>query len=230
MVKDVVDELAGLSRFVGGDSGVLAAVQAAAKLRNFSAKQIIVGQDGADKDVFCLLKGQARAVVYSSEGHEIWLDDFGPGDLFGEMAALTDMHRSADIVAASNVAVAVFAARDFITLMEEFGEFGLAVSRRLVERIRHTTQRMFELSVLSAPGRVYAELLRAAEHGNLEGSEIREIRPVPQITELARRINSTRETVSRTINDLERRGLVIRERGAMTILAPKQLGALTYLE
>lgn len=229
MVNDVADELSGLSRLVGGDAEILSAVQTAAKIRKFSAKQIIVGQDEPDSDVFCVLEGEARAVVYSTEGHEIWLDDFGPGDLFGEMAALAGTPRSADIVAASNVVVAIFAAHDFITLLERHGTLALAVSRRLVERIRHTTQRMFELSVLSAPGRVYAELLRSAADKDAR-SERRVIRPVPQITELARRVNSTRETVSRTINDLERRGLVIRESGAMTILAPRQLGVLAYLE
>lgn len=229
MVNDVADGPSGLSLLIGEDAEVLADVQAAAKIRRFSAKQIIVGQDEPDNDVFCVLEGQARAVVYSSEGHEIWLDDLGPGDLFGEMAALNDTYRSADVVAASNVAVAVLAAPDFVTLMKQHGKLGLAVSRRLVDRVRHTTQRMFELSVLSAPGRVYAELLRVAADEDAM-SEARVIRPVPQITELARRVNSTRETVSRTINDLERRGLVIRKPGVMTILAPKQLGALAYLE
>ena len=231
--KNPKQELEALSLLAGEYPDALSGMKDAARLRHFRTRQVIVAQDEPDKEVFCVLKGTARAVVYSSEGHEIWLDDFGPGELFGEMAALTGLPRSADIVARTTVAVAVFSARDFVTLMERYGALSLAICRRLINRIQHTTQRMFELSALSAPGRIYAELLREAEDEGRDErhpSEARVIRPAPQITELARRVNATRETVSRTINDLERKGLLIRKSNAMIILAPKQLGTLTYIE
>ena len=67
-------------------------------------------------------------------------------------------------------------------------------------------------------GRVHAELLRLARL-----ADGRVIRPAPVLAKLAVRVQSTRETVSRTINALERRGIIRRERDALVIVAPHRL-------
>ena len=79
----------------------------------------------------------------------------------------------------------------------ETREFGMQMlaARRMVER-----------TTLSATGRIYAELLRQANE-----ADGRTIRPLPTMSELALIVQSTRETVSRTINDLERRGYIDRK-------------------
>jgi DNA-binding IclR family transcriptional regulator len=43
------------------------------------------------------------------------------------------------------------------------------------------------------------------------------------LSKLAVRVHSTRETVSRTINALERRGLIRRDGDALFIVAPQRL-------
>jgi len=49
------------------------------------------------------------------------------------------------------------------------------------------------------------------------------IRPHPIYTNFALRVHSTRETVSRTINSLKKKGIVTRETGALEILKPEHL-------
>jgi DNA-binding MarR family transcriptional regulator len=80
---------------------------------------------------------------------------------------------------------------------------------------------MVERTTLSACGRVHAELLRMARQG-----DGRAIRPPPVLSALAVRVQSTRETVSRTIHALERRGIVRLEPGALIIVAPRRLEEL----
>jgi CRP-like cAMP-binding protein len=75
---------------------------------------------------------------------------------------------------------------------------------------------MYERAALTAPGRVAAELLRL---GGADGT----IRPAPVVAELAVRVGTTRETASRTLSALERRGLVLREDDGLTIVAPGRL-------
>lgn len=217
-------DLSPLGKLCHDDEDIMQELQAKAHTRRYDARETIVLRHAEDRDVFVLLEGRARALVYSSEGHEIWLDDLLPGDIFGEMAALAGMPRTAEIRAEEPVAAAVYSAEDFLRIMRRHGELGIVISRRLIDRLQRTTQRMYELSALSAPGRVYAELLRSAEFSHDEGTESGIIRPPPQITELAKRVNSTRETASRTISDLERKGLVIRQTDCLIVLAPKELG------
>jgi DNA-binding MarR family transcriptional regulator len=83
---------------------------------------------------------------------------------------------------------------------------------------------MFELSALSAPGRIYAEILRMSVPS--PDSQRRLIQPVPSLTALAVRVNTTRETVSRTVSDLEKRGLLQRVNDSFELVDPDQLARL----
>ena len=120
-----------------------------------------------------------------------------------------------------DVTAATFRTMDFVSLAERHGCVGLTLSRMLMARLRSTTERIYQRTTLSSFGRVYAELLRMAKMG-----DGRLIQPVPIFSELAGRVHTTRETVSRAISALERRGLINREGGAMTILAPQRLEEL----
>ena len=51
------------------------------------------------------------------------------------------------------------------------------------------------------------------------------VRPNPVFVDLALRINSTRETVSRTVSELQKKGIVSREPGALVIQSPEKLKA-----
>src|SRR5690606_18270042 len=96
-------------------------------------------------------------------------------------------------------------AADFVLLVERHGVLGLVLVRSLMRQLRATSARMIDRTTLSAPGRVHAELLRLAREG-----DGRTIRPAPVLAALAVRVQSTRETVSRTVSALERRGIVRR--------------------
>ena len=134
--------------------------------------------------------------------------------MFGEMAVLSAQSRTADIVASSRVELAAFSSACFLDLMENHGSIGLAVSKMLADRVHKTTQRMYELTAVSAKGRVHAELLRLAKK---QGSQLI-VENTPAYTVLAKRINSTRETVSRTVNELVRKGAVEKQDNNLIIL------------
>ncbi len=190
-----------------------------------SAGTAIIAQDEADDRVFLLLRGRARVVLLSENGQEIWLDAFEAGAVFGELAALTGAPRISGIIAESDCDLAVYDGRTFFDLMRRHGQIGLALARILARRVQHTTQRMFELSALSAPGRIYAELLRMSQPVGSDGTA-RVIKPAPSMKELASRVNTTRETASRTINDLQRKGLLQKLKDRIELVDPEQLDRL----
>jgi CRP-like cAMP-binding protein len=91
----------------------------------------------------------------------------------------------------------------------------------MVERLQQTASRMYEHAALSAVGRVHAELLRQARE-----SEDLTIRPSPILSDIALRVSTTRETASRAVNALERRGIIRRNGEALVIVAPHRLEEL----
>lgn len=215
-----------LSIFFGNNAKTLTKVKTICSLKDFDKGITLISQDDTDNEVFLLLKGKVKAVVLSAEGHEIWLNDINSGEIFGEIAAICGFKRTSSIVAETKGTVAVFSAEDFLNLMSEHGSIGIKLSEILIKRIRSISRRMFELSVLSAPGRVYSELLRLSSPLSSEEKERRIIKPLPILSEMAKSVNSTRETVSRAINDLEKRGLIIRSEKALIIITPRKLSGL----
>lgn len=186
--------------------------------KRYPFRAIIVKQGDRAGSTFLLVEGRAHALSCGIEGQLVLLHEFLPGDFFGAIAQAGPEPEDADVIAVEESRAALFLALDFIALIEAHSCVGLAVSRALLRQLRASANRVLERTTLSAAGRIYAELLRLARLG-----DGRSIRPAPVMSKLALRVNSTRETVSRTINALERRGIVRREKNALIIVAPQRL-------
>lgn len=218
------EELHGFLRraFACGDD-VAQAIGARAGERAWPARAVIVRQGDRSGETYLMLAGRAQALLYGLEGQLVLLHEFGPGDIFGAVAQTDPGPHEADVTAVEESRAAIFAALDFLSLIEAHACVGLAVSRLLLKQLRAATGRMVERTTLSAAGRAHAELLRLAR---ADGGDGRTIRPAPVLAALAVRIQSTRETVSRAINALERRGIIRREEDALVIVAPQRLEEL----
>jgi len=186
--------------------------------RRFPVRARMLKQGDRADVTFLLILGRAHALTHGVEGQLVLLHEYLPGDFFGAVAHAAPVPEKADVVAVEDVRVAAFLALDFLTLIETHGCVGLAVSRMLLRQLQASADRIVERTTLSVAGRVYAELLRLARLGDGQT-----IRPPPVLSALAVRVQSTRETVSRTINALERRGLIRRDADTLTIVAPHRL-------
>ncbi len=171
--------------------------------------------------VFLLIEGRAQAVVYSAQGQLVLLDTYAAGDIFGEVDVVGTTTAWDQVIAVTPVESGRLRQQDFVMLLESHPSLAMAVLRQVTARLSRTARRMIERTTLSATGRIYAELLRQAGEG-----DGRTIRPVPTMSELALIVQSTRETVSRTINDLERRGYITRDKDALMIVAPHRVQEL----
>lgn len=189
--------------------------------RSWPARAVILRHGEGGGETFLVTAGLARAVVCGPDGQLALVHEFAPGDLFGAIAPSDPQVCEAEITAVEPTRAVVFRARDFLQLIETHACIGLAVSRLLVRQLRTARERIAARSILSASGRIHAELLRLAR-----GAEGGAIRPAPVLSALAVQVNSTRETVSRSISALERRGIVRREADALVVVAPKRLAEL----
>jgi CRP/FNR family transcriptional regulator, cyclic AMP receptor protein len=197
---------------------IAASIGKRAQERRFPIRAILLKQGDRAGATFLLVTGKAHALTYGLEGQMVLLREFMPGDFFGAIALAEPQPEEADVVAVEEVRAAVFLVLDFLNLIETYGCVGLVVSQALLRQLRAASAKMLERSTLSAAGRVHVELLRLARLG-----DGRTIRPAPVLAALAVRVQSTRETVSRTINMLERRGIIRRDGDALFIVAPQRL-------
>ncbi|KQY35883.1 hypothetical protein ASD38_04890 [Caulobacter sp. Root487D2Y] len=184
--------------------------------RAYRSGAVILRQDDSCTETYLLTLGRARAAAVGRGGEPILLRDFAPGDLFGATAQ-PEEKSEAEVVALEAARAAVFAALDFLRMMERHSCVGLTLSRMLLAQLRQTTERMIDRNTLSAVGRIHAELWRRAERTGWT------ISPSPVLAALALDLQTTRETVSRTVNALERRGVVRRTPDALIVVAPRRL-------
>lgn len=189
--------------------------------RSYPQRAVILRQGDRGSETYLVMAGRAHALVYGQDGQLTLLQEFGRGDIFGALAELDPQPHEADVVAVEALRAAIFLALDFLALIDTHASIGLAVSRLLLKQLRVATHQMAERTTLSATGRIHAELLRLARTG-----DGRVIRPHPVVAALAVRAHTTRETASRAINALLRRGLIRRDADALVLVAPGRLEEL----
>ena len=225
--------LAGIAVFREVAPDVIDALSRRCAWRRYDAGQTVVQRHDQTRDVFFIIRGKVSAIHHSALGHEIRLGDLDAGEMFGEFAAIDGEPRSADIVAVTDSLIASMSASQFWHVVHHHAPVRTAILRRLTRVARASTQRVVEFSILPVRGRLQAELLRLARIGAPDldrGSAI--IAPAPTHAELASRISTHREAVTRALNELarakliERRGstLVIRDVMALTRLLEETLG------
>lgn len=184
-------------------------------------RQIIFTEEDTD-DVYFLVQGMVRAISYSAEGKEVAFRDIGPGEIFGEYAAIDGGGRSANVYAISDGFAGSLSGATFRKILAQHPEVSLAVMRLLTRQTRDLTNRIFEFSALAVKNRIHAELLRLALSSRpIDNKAI--VSPAPTHAEIASRISTHREAVTREINVLSRSDILAKEDGAMII---KNLSAL----
>jgi CRP/FNR family transcriptional regulator, cyclic AMP receptor protein len=95
----------------------------------------------------------------------------------------------------------------------------------LVSQIRMLAKRVNEFTTLDVCRRIYAELLRLARKTRTDDAAAVISLP-PTHADLAARVSTHREAITREPNSLESAGLIERRRGAIAILDPGQLAKL----
>ena len=205
------DRIATLKR-IGLLSGLadeqLAALAPRCRWKSARSGELIIGHKDQSHDVLFLLTGLARVNVYSLAGRQVSFRDIRPGDVVGELSAIDGRPRSASVESLLPSTFMVMPQTVFHDVLQSHPAVLFAALRHLTTQIRALTERVFEFSTLAVRNRVHAELVRLArDHGGSEAL----IRPAPTHSEIASRISTHREAVTRELSRLEGLGIIARE-------------------
>lgn len=200
----------------------VASLSAQARWRSYEAGQTVLEAGDDAPEVYFVVQGMLRVTTRSVGGHEIILNEIGPGTLFGEIAAIDGAKRSAGIVALTKTQVCVIAAGPFMEFALSTRQATLHLMKTLASLVREKDKRIFELSVLATRPRLIALLLRLARPREGAGMIVSPPRPHH---ELAAMIGTRREVVTRTLAGLHRDGLLETTRGGLLLPRPAALKA-----
>ena len=176
-------------------------------------KNTVVFQEGDTGDqLYVLLAGKLKVFLADDDGKEIVVDVLSPKQYFGEMA-LDGESRSASVMTVEPSKLSVIQREDLKRFLAANPDAAFALIVTLIRRARNLTRTIGNLALLDVYGRVARLLIDNAsdESGKLIVTE-----KMSQ-QEIAQRIGSSREMVSRILSDLKAGGYVSIESGRMVI-------------
>ena len=179
-----------------------AALEQRARWVRYTGNDTIIDRESESRDVFFVVEGRVRVVNFSISGREISFDEMEPGGVFGELAALDGMPRSAAVVALADTLVASISPDTFLNLLRDHPDLAIGVMQELAKIVRTSTERIMDLSTLGALNRVHSEILREARAHAEDGANTARISPIPVHADIAARVSTTRETVARVLSQL----------------------------
>lgn len=223
----VAQSLDGIAIFKGLPPVALARLQSRCSWRRYESGEPIVDYLDTSDDVFFMVVGEARASIYSLQGKVVTFCDLLPGDMFGEYAAVDGAPRSASIEARTGCVVAIMSGATFREVSQTEPAVSQMLLRHFVAKIRTLTTRVYEFSALAVSNRIHAEVLRLAKLGPLKGRTAH-IATAPTHAEIASRISTHREAVTREFNYLSRLGIIERRGRALIVKDVDRLAAIVH--
>lgn len=220
-----MESLAGIPLFDGIDESVRQNLEQRCTWRSYEENELIIDYEEESRDVRFIVSGWVRIILRIATGKEMILAEMREGDYFGEIAAIDNSGRSANVTALSRCRICVMPQSIFLDTLKRDPLVNERILKLLATRVRLLNGRLAEHSFLKTRHRLYGELLRLSKP-RLGQEGQRSISPPPTQQDLASRIGTRREVVSREIANLKRQGIVDRTTGALVLLDVAKLNAL----
>ncbi len=207
--------LAALPLFEGVDETVLARLESSCAWRTYEEGELVIDYEDETDDVRFIASGWVRIIVRLATGREMILAEMKEGDYFGELAAIDGSTRSANVTSISRSQMCIMPRAVFMAALEDH-KINRRVLTMFASRIRQLNGRLAEHSFLQTKHRLYCELLRLSRP-RLGHEGQRCITPPPTQKELAARIGTRREVVSREIANMKRGEILEKTTGALVL-------------
>jgi CRP/FNR family cyclic AMP-dependent transcriptional regulator len=192
----------------GAAPATLQALAAASTLRPFARGATVASAGTPARQAVLLVRGRLRAVRRAANGREITVEIFRPGDLLADAALAPEAPLPNDWEAAESATVLFLPREALLAHLRATPEAALALASDLLARLERSKELAVGLALSDVQARVVAALVELGRRDGETGPEGLLIRHRPTQQEVANQIGACRETVSRTVSGLVRRGLL----------------------
>ncbi len=208
------ERIAVIKELFGCPAEVAEQANASMHHRKAACNNAILHQGDESGICHLVVDGHARAHIVGIDGQYVQIATYEPGEIFGSYPEKETQR--ADIIAGDGLELLIIESARLAELADGLAPLGGGLSRIFSQQMGMLFDRMAARVMLSANGRVYAELLRLADRDNV-------IKPAPVIAAIAVSVQTARETASRACSNLQKRGIIEREKTHWRIVAPRQL-------
>jgi CRP/FNR family cyclic AMP-dependent transcriptional regulator len=192
---------------------LLQSIAARGGVKRYPAHAVIITEGDTSDQLFIILTGRVKVYTGNEEGKELVIAVHGPGEYIGELA-LDRGARSASVMTLEPSTFAVVTGATLRDFVATHPDFALSLIQKLIWRVRQATGSMKSLGLDD----VYARVVRLLLESSDPQGDHRVVRERMTQRDIAERVGSSREMVSRILKDLAAGGYVSIEAGRITIL------------
>jgi CRP-like cAMP-binding protein len=171
--------------------------------------------------VYFLSSGRVKISKVTRDGKELTLDYRAPGDLFGELCLIDGGPREEMAEAMDSSLIVEVERNQFERLIQREGIVGYRLTKILAQRRRDIENKLENLIFKDVNAKLAELLLRLATEYGIDDSRGTLVALKITHQEMANLIGSTRETVSLTLSQFKRLGLIQTD-GRKVILADRE--------
>ena len=191
------------------------------RFRNYPKGSVIVTEGDSAHALFIVKTGALKAYLSGNDGKEIILSTLGPNDYFGELALIDEEPRSATVATLKNSELLQVPKEAFQQLVLNDPQAMQAIARSLVARVRSLSENVRTLALVDVFGRI-VNLLHKQGTVNERGHLV--ISPKLTQQDIANRVGSSREMVSRIFKDLVIGHYIVIDQDSITVCKPLPTG------
>jgi CRP/FNR family transcriptional regulator, cyclic AMP receptor protein len=186
------------------------------------ADTLLVAQDEPAEALHLIAAGRVRVAIIGDSGRELTVAELGPGEFFGEQALLSQTVQAANVSALDDVTLLQLGRDAFLEHLRLYPAMAVNLALALSRRMDAATRTIGELALQNVESRLVRTLERLARAQGGVTSEGLVLQGRPTHQELASLVGTCRETITRMLTSLTRRGLLV-SRGPRLVLAPELL-------
>jgi len=191
------------------------------EMREVRRRQVIYLPGDPGQAVFFVNGGRVKISKVTRDGKELTLAYRGPGEVFGELVMIDGGPREEMAEAMENALITELERGEFERLVQKEGMIGYRLAKTIAQRRREVENKIEQLIFKDVNAKLAELLLRLATEYGIEDSRGTLVSLKITHQEMANLIGSTRETVSLTLSQFKRRGLIQTD-GRKVILADRE--------
>jgi CRP-like cAMP-binding protein len=184
----------------------------------YTKGNVILMEEDIGKTLFIIVQGKVKISRIGEDGKEVILSILGEGEFFGELSILDGMARSATVTSLGDSELLILRREDFLNLLHEYPQIAINLLREIAVRIRKSDAQIKSLSLQDAMGKVGNAIVRLADEIGVVRKGFVEIDELPLQQDLANMAGTSRETISRVIKSLTKKGYLKKEKNKLVIL------------
>ncbi|HEX8947874.1 MAG TPA: Crp/Fnr family transcriptional regulator [Dissulfurispiraceae bacterium] len=226
--EEKIDFLRKVELFSSLSHGELHKIEEDITIKNFKKNQTILHEENTNEFMYIILEGEVKAIQRTEEGKEIILAIHRKGEFFGEMSLIDNKTVPATVIAKKDSMIALVSKNVFYSSLVKQNKVLEKLLKILCFRLRESWKTVQMLNFNNASQRIRCLLVMLSnKYGKkIDGRIVLSIKFTHQ--DIAEMTGMARETVTRVIDELQKKGEIAILKDRTISLSPDFAKELEY--